>query len=128
VQGRTAKMIMPREFERTRMEADRGPLAFDHGTFQVVVHEGPRGSAEDLEGFDMPAKETLEGLVQGEMRKEGARIREDHHKPGQGSRAVADPDRSERAPIDLCLFGWQRHEAAIERHVDLGPEHADPSF
>ncbi len=53
--GPDREMVMPGEFEQPRVEADRGPLAFEHGTFQVVVHQGPRGSAEDLEGFDMAA-------------------------------------------------------------------------
>ena len=29
------------------------------------------------------------------------------------------------AEIDLRFFGCQHNEATIERHVDLGPEHAD---
>ena len=97
-------MVMPRELEQPRVKADRGALAFEHGTFQVVVDQGPRGSAEDLEGLDTAAQKTLEGLVQGEVREERARVREDHHETGQGPRAVADPDRPERPPIDLCLF------------------------
>src|SRR4051812_36550224 len=107
-------MIMPRQFEQAWVEADRGPLTFEHRTVQIVVHEGPRGSAEDVEGLDVAAQKTLEGLVQREVREEGARVRENHHKAGQGPRAVANPDRPERAPIDLCFFGWEHHEAAVE--------------
>jgi hypothetical protein len=88
------------------VEPDRGPLALEHGTFQVVVDQGPRGAAEDLKGLDMAAQKALEGLVQREVGEERARVREDHHKAGERPRAVANPDRSERAPIDLCFFGW----------------------
>ena len=56
-------MIMPRELEQPRVKANGGPVAFEHRTFQIVVHEGPRGSAEDVEGLDMAAQKTLEGLV-----------------------------------------------------------------
>ena len=45
-------MIMPRQFQSARVKADRGALALEHGTFQIVVHEGSRGPAEDLEGPD----------------------------------------------------------------------------
>jgi len=75
-------------------------LALEHGTFQVVVHQGPRGSGEDLEGLDMAAQKALEGLVQREVREEGARPREHHHEAGEGPRAVADPDRPESHRTD----------------------------
>ncbi len=96
------------------MKADRGPLALEHGTLHVVVHQRAGRAAEDLKGLDMAAQKTLEGLVQREVREEGARVRKDHHEAGEGPGPVADPDRPESAPIDL-RFRWQDDEAAIQR-------------
>ena len=53
--GPRGEMIMAREFEQPRMEANRRALPLEHGTLQVVVHEGPRRSAEDLKRVDMAA-------------------------------------------------------------------------
>ena len=101
--GPDRKMIMPCEVEEPRMKPDRGPVALKDGRLQVVVHQGP-GDAQYLEGHDVAAQKALEGLVQGEVREEGARVRQDHHETGEGPRAVADPERPERAPIDLRHF------------------------
>ena len=37
--GPHREMIMPRQFEQTRVEADRGPLAFEHRTFFTRLHQ-----------------------------------------------------------------------------------------
>ena len=54
----------------------------------------------------MAAQKTLERLIDGEERKDGARVREHHHKPGERAHAAANPDGAKRAPIDLGLLGW----------------------
>ena len=122
--GSDRKMIMPRELEQARVEADRGPLALKHGGLEIVVHQGSR-DAQHVEGLDMPAEKALECLVQREVREERARVREDHHETGQGPGPVADADRAETAPIHLGLFSWQDDEAAVQRHPALRPDHAD---
>ena len=43
--GPRGEMIMPRQFQEARVKADRRALAFEYGTFQVVVDQGPRGCA-----------------------------------------------------------------------------------
>jgi hypothetical protein len=63
----------------------------------------------------MAAKKTLERLIDREERKDGARVREHHHEARQRTHAPADPDRAEAAPVDLCFFGGERGEAAIDR-------------
>ena len=123
--GPDRKVIMPREVEQPRVKPDRGPVALEHGRLQVVVDQRACGSAEDLEGLDMSAQKALERLVQRKVREEGARVREDHDEAGQGPRAVADPDRPERPPVNLGLFGRQDDESAIQRDTGLWAEHAD---
>ena len=72
----------------------------------------------------MPAEKTFERLVEREERKERTRIRQHHREAGEGPRAVADPDRAKRAPIDLGLFRCQRDQTAVDHGTGLRPKQA----
>ena len=99
--GPRREIIMSRQFEQARVKPDRGALTFEHRTFQIVVDQGPRGSAEDLKGLDMATQKTLEGLVQGEVREERARVQRTITKPDRAR--VPWPIRIDpNAPQSIC--------------------------
>ena len=102
------KMIVPGELEQARMKPNGTALAFEDGTAQVVVDQGPGHASEQaMKGVDVAAQKTLERLIQGEERRHGARVGQDHHEAGERACAVADPDRAKGPPINLCLFAME---------------------
>ena len=106
------------------MKLHGGAAAVEHGAAQVVVDEGAGDAAQGVEGLDVPAEEALKGLVEGEERGEGARVAEDHDEAGDGAGAASDADLAEGAPVDLCLLGDQRDDAAVGSATGLGPQAA----
>ena len=71
------------------MKPNRTALAFEHGTAKVVVDEGPgRANKAVMKRLDMPAQETLEGLIEREQRRDRSRIGQHHHEPGERPDAV----------------------------------------
>ncbi len=54
--GPRREVIVPGELEQARMKPNRAALPFEHRTAEVVVDEGPRGSAQRLERVDGPAR------------------------------------------------------------------------
>ena len=117
-------MVVAGELEQAGVKLHGGAAAVEHGAAQVVVDEVAGDAAERVEGVDVSAEEALEGLVEGEERGEGARVAEDHDESGDGARAVSDADLAEGAPVDLCLLGDQRDDAAVDGAAGLGPQAA----
>ena len=65
--GPHGKVIVAGELEQPRMKPNGTALAFEHGTAKIVVDEGPcHANKAVMKGLDMPAQETLEGLIERE--------------------------------------------------------------
>ena len=107
------------------MELDGGAAAVEDGASEVVVHEGAGDAAQGVEGFDVPAEEALEGLVEGEEGGDGAGVAEDHDESGDGAGAVSDADLAEGAPVDLGGLAGQRDDPAVDGPAGLGPQALD---
>jgi len=125
--GRTGagrEVIVTRELEQAGVKANRAPLPFEHGALEVVVDQGARDPAIRLEGLDMAPEKTLERLVEREEGTDRPRVRQHHREAGERPRAVADPDRAKRAPIDLGLFRRQRGQAPVDHGAGLRSDHA----
>src|SRR5262249_51783877 len=66
--GSGGKVIVAGELEPPRMKPNGTALTFEHGTAKVVVDEGPcNANKAVMKGLDMPAQETLKGLIEREQ-------------------------------------------------------------
>src|SRR5262245_6244568 len=96
--GSGGKVIVAGELEPPRMKPNGTALTFEHGTAKVVVDEGPcNANKAVMKGLDMPAQETLKGLIEREQCRDRSRIGQHHHEPGERPGAVADADGPKRA-------------------------------
>ena len=107
------------------MELDGGAAAVEDGASEVVVHEGAGDAAEGVEGFDVPAEEALEGLVEGEEGGDGAGVAEGHDESGDGAGAVSDANLAEGAPVDLRGLAGEGDDPTVDGPAGLGPKALD---
>lgn len=120
-------MVVAGELEQPRVKPDRGALAFEHRTLEIVVDQGAAAAADRVERLDMAAQKTLQGLIEREDRPHGPRVQQHHHETRQRAGAVADLHGAEAAPINLRFVPDKRGEASIQRGRHLWPEPADES-
>ena len=111
--GPGRKVIVPRELEQAGVKLNRRASPIEHGTAEVVVHQGPGTPAEGLEGGNVPPQEALERLVQREEREEGALAESSSVLAVSGSptpRAGAGPPRPRASGDGYAVTGtpWSR--------------------
>ena len=63
--GARRKVIMAGQLQQARMKTDGGAGAFEHGTPEVVVDQGPGHALEGHEAVDVPAEKTFTVNVTG---------------------------------------------------------------
>ncbi len=78
------EVIVAGELEQAGMKPNRRALPFEHGTAQIVVHQGAGSALKSVEGFDMAAEKTLERLVEREERRGAREYESTMTKPDSG--------------------------------------------
>ena len=94
-------VIVGRELEQARMKADLIAVALQHRASKIVVEHDSGNPAPVGERIDVTAEKVLQRLVEEELQKQGARVRQGQHETGQPAAGGADPDFSEVRPVGL---------------------------
>ncbi len=76
-------VIVGGQFEQAWMKADRIPVPFQHRAAEIVVQHDSGNPAPIGKRIDMAAEEVLQRLVEEELQKQGARVRQGQHETGQ---------------------------------------------
>ena len=95
---------MAGEVEQRRVEADGVALAFQHGTFKIVVQNDTADPAEGLEGTDMAAQEVLHAGIKKEAHEDLPREAQDHDECHQGTTSLTDREVAHMGPVHLTFF------------------------
>ena len=92
------------ELKQRGMKADRITLAFEHGTFQVVVEYDPGQPLPELERRLMAAQEVGHLRIEEEAQEDRPREAQHHDEGHQGALGLANGELSEVSPVHLGLL------------------------
>src|SRR6516164_2205858 len=116
---------LTREGEEARLKPHQPPIVFGDGGGQVVVPDLAADAAQELEGMNVAANESLKALAMGELQVQHPAVAL-HQGEGVKLALVAGViERAEVTPIDFEAFPGDRLHAHKCARRWLGPDLAD---
>lgn len=91
------KVIMRAQLDQAGIEQNLIAAPLQHGCLEIVVENHARLTVPRLKGVNVAAQEVFRRLIEEELQKQRARIRQRHHEAGQGAAGAAHHDIAEAA-------------------------------
>ncbi len=85
-------VIVGGEFEQARMKANLIAVALQHGASKIVVEHDSGHPSPVGKRIDMTAEKVLQSLIEEELQKQGARVRQRQYETGQPAAGLTHPD------------------------------------
>ena len=99
---------MSAHLDEPRVKLDRVAAPRQHRRAQVVIQDHPRHTAQRLEGPHVAPQEVLQALVEEELQRQRARVRQRQHEAAQAPSRLAHADFAEVCPVGLGLLTGKR--------------------